>query len=309
VDASPGQPPAAVSVVVPTRDRPGPLARCLSSLRAALREGDELVVVDSASIDPEAVSTTAAEYGAVLIRCDRAGVDRARNTGWRAARCDIVLFTDDDVIVDPGWRDALAAAVAADPDIGFVTGRILPPSGQVPSRDVALKRDEVEERYDASSIGNLGHSASLAMRRSALQRVGGFDEALGAGGRFKAAPEIDLFDRCFAAGMTGRYEPASLAFHDQWRGPRRLLLLEARYGYGNGARIAKLVRTDPARARLVRRDALLGWGLQEVGRELRARHGYPALGVVIRMAATIAGFCRARLVPVVDGHFDSPAER
>jgi hypothetical protein len=88
-----------------------------------------------------------------------------------------------------------------------------------------------------------------------------------------------------------------------------LLVLEARYGYGNGARLAKLVRTDRARARLVRRDALFGWGLHEIGRELRARHTYPALGGMVRMLATVAGFCRARLVPLVDGHFRTSGAR
>jgi glycosyltransferase involved in cell wall biosynthesis len=299
----------AVTVVVPTRDRPAQLATCLASVRAALRDTDELIVVDSASVAAAEVADAAERVGARLIRCDRPGVDRARNTGWRSAAHDVVLFTDDDVVVDAGWRDALASAVVAHRDAGFVTGRVLPPDGQVPSRDVAIKRDETAEAYDEHSVGNLGHAASLAMRRAVLDRVGGFDEALGAGGRFKSAPETDLFDRCLAAGLSGWYEPSALAFHAQWRGPRRLLLLEARYGYGNGARLAKLVRTDRARAKLVRRDAVLGWGLHEVGRELRAGHGYPALGGIIRMLATIVGFGRARLVPVVNGHFHIPDAR
>jgi GT2 family glycosyltransferase len=230
-------------------------------------------------------------------------VSRARNAGWRAATHPIVLFTDDDVVVAEDWRDALATAVVAHQDAGFVTGRVLPQPGQVPSRDVAIKRDEQVEVYDATSVGNLGHSANLGIRRSVLQQVGGFDEALGVGGRFKSSPETDLFDRCFTDGMTGRYEPTALAWHDQWRGPRRLLLLEARYGFGNGARLAKLVRTDRPRARLVGRDALLGWGLREIGRELRLRHGYPAAGALVRLLATGFGFARARMVPVTNGHY------
>jgi glycosyltransferase involved in cell wall biosynthesis len=295
--------PTAVTVVVPTRDRPAQLEACLESLRVTVRDDDELVVVDSASIAGADVAAVATRYDARLVRCDLPGVGRARNAGWRAARHDIVLFTDDDVVVDVGWRDALATAVAAHPEAGFVTGRVLPSPGQVPSRDVAIKREEVVEVFDASSVGNLGHSANLGMRRGVLEQVGGFDEALGAGSRFKSAPETDLFDRCFAAGLAGRYEPAALAWHDQWRGPRRLLLLEARYGFGNGARIAKLVRTDRVRARLVRHDALVGWGVQDVCREVQARHGYPAMGALVRLVATFGGYARARLVPIVDGHF------
>jgi glycosyltransferase involved in cell wall biosynthesis len=249
------------------------------------------------------VAAVAAASGAVLIRCDRPGVGLARNAGWRAATHDIVLFTDDDVVVDSGWRDGLAGTVAAHPEAGFVTGRVLPSPGQVPSRDVAIKREDVAETYDATSVGNLGHSANLGTDRATLERLGGFDEALGVGGRFRSAPEIDLFDRCFAAGLGGRYEPAALAWHDQWRGPRRLLLLEARYGFGNGARLAKLVRSDRRRAGLVARDAFGSWGLAEVWRESKAGHGYPAVGAVVRMLATVTGFVRALPVPVVDGHF------
>jgi glycosyltransferase involved in cell wall biosynthesis len=295
--------PAPVTIVVPTRDRPSQLATCLASVLTSLSDRDELIVVDSASIDSTAVAAVASAVNARLVRCELPGVGRARNAGWRAASHDIVLFTDDDVEVSAGWRDALAAAVVSHPEAGFVTGRLMPKTGQVPSRDVAIKRDDDVEVYDATSIGNLGHSASLGMRRSVLAAIAGFDEALGVGGRFKSAPETDVFDRCFAAGYGGRYEPAAVAWHDQWRGPRRLLLLDARYGFGNGARIAKLMRTDRARGRLVGRDAFVGWGAVEVGRELRARHGYPALGALVRMAATVVGYLRARFVPVIDGHF------
>ncbi|HZY76948.1 MAG TPA: glycosyltransferase, partial [Jatrophihabitantaceae bacterium] len=73
-----------VTVVVPTRDRPGQLETCLASLRAALDESDELVVADSASLDPDAVAAVARGAGATLVRCARPGVGRARNAGWRA---------------------------------------------------------------------------------------------------------------------------------------------------------------------------------------------------------------------------------
>jgi glycosyltransferase involved in cell wall biosynthesis len=289
--------------VVPTRDRPAQLEKCLRSVKAALRPEDELIVVDSASRLGAEVARVAGRCDARLVRCDLPGVGRARNAGWRAASHEVVLFTDDDVVVAADWREALASTVAAHPEAGFVTGRVLPTPGQVPSRDVAIKRDQTVEVYDATSTGNLGHSANMGLRRTALRRVGGFDEALGSGGRFKSGPDTDLFDRCFAAGFGGRYEPAALAWHDQWRGPRRLLVLDARYGFGNGARLAKLVRTDRARARLVGRDALVGWGLAEVGREIRRMHGYPALGALIRLLATAAGFLRACPVPVEAGHF------
>ncbi|HVW81460.1 MAG TPA: glycosyltransferase [Mycobacteriales bacterium] len=287
---------------MPTRDRPQQLASCLASIRTAMAESDELIVVDSASIDAPSVATVAESAGARLVRCELPGVNRARNAGWRAATCEVVLFTDDDVVVEAGWRDALATAVTADGNIGFVTGRILPPGGEQPSRDVAIKRDDVAQSFDASDVGNLGHGASLATRREVLERIGGWDESMGTGGRFGAAPEHDLFDRCFGAGYLGRYEPTALAWHAQWRGPRRLLLLDLRYGYGAGARLAKLWRLDRKRARLVTADYVAG-GLRELTREVRARQGYPSLGTLLRLLAIPVGLARALAVPLVDGHY------
>jgi GT2 family glycosyltransferase len=264
-----------------------------------MREGDELIVSDSASLDAAAVA--AAADGALVVRCERPGVGRARNAGWRAGSRPVVLFTDDDVVVDEGWRDALVAAITDD-DVAFVTGRVLPPAGEAPSRDVAIKRDDRPEWFDADSVGNLGHGASMALRRDVLERLGGWDESMGVGGRFGAAPEHDLFDRCFAAGLVGRYEPSALAWHAQWRGPRRLLALDGRYGYGTGARIAKLLRTDRRRARLVATDYYRA-GRSELWRELRARQGYPALGTLLRLLAVPLGLLRAVVVPLVDGHY------
>lgn len=294
---------APVSVVVPTRDRVPMLARCLASLTAALGAGDELLVVDSASVDAGGVAAVAAAHGARVVRCALPGVDRARNAGWRAAAHDLLLFTDDDVVVDAGWVDAFVASMAEHPEAAFVTGRIETPPGQpVPTRPVATKTELEAEAFDRASVGNLGHSASLAVRRSALEGIGGFDESLGAGGRFRSAPEADLFDRLLAAGCAGRYDPRPLAWHDQWRDADELLHLDWRYGTGNGARLAKLVRTDRVRARFVARDAVWEWGLRQLYDYVRARDRRAAVLVAVRLAATVTGFARALAVPLDAGH-------
>ncbi|MDP9181294.1 MAG: glycosyltransferase, partial [Actinomycetota bacterium] len=71
----------AVSVVVPTRDRPGFLRSCLAAITPLLGPGDELVVVDSASADRAAVAAEVTPP-AVLVRVERPGASRARNAGW-----------------------------------------------------------------------------------------------------------------------------------------------------------------------------------------------------------------------------------
>lgn len=297
---APGPP---VSVVVPTRDRPDMLARCLASVRQSLRAPDELVVVDSASRDADAVAAVARRYGARVVRCDLPGVDRARNAGWPSTSHPLVLFTDDDVVVDPGWASAFARCAHDHPEAAFVTGWIGVPEGQERGYEVAIKDDDEPAVLDRGTRGILGHGASLAVRRDVLVEVGGWDEALGSGGRFESSPEVDLFDRMLAAGRTGRFCPEARAWHDQWRAGTEIVRLHLRYGTGAGARLAKLVRTDRQRFGHVARECLWDWGLVAFGQHLRERDPRRAVVALTRMTGYLLGFVRALVVPVRQGHF------
>ena len=287
----------ALSIVIPTRDRAEMLRRCLTFVAAAAGPDDEVIVVDSASASPVMAD-------ARVVRCDTPGVNRARNAGWRAATNDLIAYVDDDVIVDPGWADAFARAAAAHPAAAFFSGRIgAHTSAPTAHGNVAVKDDAAAAALHSSSRGDLGHGASLMVRSAALAAVGGWDEAMGVGGRFKSSPETDLYDRLFAAGFTGRYEPSARAQHDQWRRPAELIRLDWRYGFGNGARLAKLVRTDRSRAARVASEAVWGWGVRRLGPALRQRNKTDAGRVAARLAGTATGFSRALFTPVRDGHF------
>ena len=239
-----------LSVVVPTRDRPEMLARCLESVVKAMGPEDELIVVDSASKDAKAVEQAAVGFGARVIRTDLPGAGRARNVGWQATGHELVVFVDDDVWVEPGWADAMAERFAHDSDVGFVTGRVEAPEGQQ-SYYVAIKDDPEPALFDRTSRGLIGHSASLAVRRPALEAIGGFDVWFGPGARFRGGDDGDLFDRLFEKGYLCAYEPSALGWHDQWREKAGLVRLNFHSGIGGGGRLAKLLRTDPRRLPVV----------------------------------------------------------
>jgi glycosyltransferase involved in cell wall biosynthesis len=294
-----------VTVVVASRDRPEMVDRCLASVRAALSEpGDELVLVDSASGPAAATSyaETAARHRAKLVRVDRAGVNLARNHGWRAGSAPLVLFTDDDVEVEPGWADAYAASFRAHPEAAFLTGWIAPPE-EGEQDDVAVIDSDEPRVLDRHARGVLGHGASIAVRREALVAIDGWDEAMGAGSRFRAAPEVDLFDRLLHSGRTGRYEPTARARHHQWRTAGQLARLHFRYGLGTGARLAKLARYDRRRLRHAAREAWWEWGVRDLWLATRSRHERRMLIALLRMAGFVVGFLDALGTPVESGHF------
>lgn len=295
-----------VSIIVPSRDRPEKLSRCLAALRAACGPDDQLIAVDSASLDRAAIAAAVAASDAELVRCDLPGVNRARNAGRRAARHTLLAYCDDDVVVSDTWVDAYATAALAHPEAAFITGRLAAQEGDgVAHANVALKDDPTPAVLTRMSRGDLGHGASVLVRAEALDRIGGWDEAMGVGGRFRSSPETDLYDRLFLAGFTGRYEPTVVSFHEQWRNSRELIKLDYRYGFGNGARIAKLVKTDRERARHAAGEAAWGWGLQRLPEPIRNRNKTETARIVVRLAGTVAGFSRGLFARVRDGHYVS----
>jgi glycosyltransferase involved in cell wall biosynthesis len=288
--------------VVPTRDRPAHLDACLTALAAAVRPDDHLVVVDSASRGRD-VAAIAAAHDADVLRCEQPGASRARNAGIRAAEHDLIAFIDDDVRVRAGWAQAIARPFA-DPAVAFVTGRVTAPEHQQDAqRPLALKEDLEGVTLDRFSPAPLGASANLAVRRDALVHVSGFDERLGGGARFGAAEDLDLFDRLLGAGYVGWYEPAAWAEHEQWRDRTAVLRLDLRYGIGLGARLAKLMRSDHARARMALRE--VGWsdGLVPLGRGLRTRHEFEIATAALRIVGTVLGVFWGLGTPVRGGQF------
>jgi len=278
-----------LSVVIATRDRPDHLARCLATLRPLLGPDDELVVVDSASRD-DRTRAVAVEAGATVVRAERPGTSRARNLGWRAARHDLVAFTDDDVAVDAGWPDAMARSLAAG-DTNWVTGWIGVEKFGGGARELNPTMLEVEPaRLDGDYRGPMGASANFGASRAALAAVSGFDERFGPGCWTAAAEDVELFDRLILAGLPGRYDPTVRVFHEQWRTRRDAVTLHWRYGKGMGGRLARLTRRDVRRAAGIGYDVVWSQGLHAAFRCFRARYEFGALLATLRVTGTFVGY-------------------
>jgi len=294
-----------LTVVIPTRDRPLMLERSVASVLASIGPHDEVLVVESASRDPGATAAVARAAGVPCLT-SAVGASAARNLGWHAATADLVAFIDDDVFVAPAWAEALTTCADQHPEAAWIAGRIEVPEGQSPEmRAVSTLKWTAPAALDASTpTGRCGHSANLTVRREALEAIDGFDELLGAGGRLRAAEDVDLIDRLLATGRTGYYEPGALAWHDQWRSRRQLIRLDWSYGFGNGARISKLVRRRGQRDRAWRetKKAVWGWGLQPALISLQEHYETRALSELARVAGTFAGFARGLAYPMEGDH-------
>jgi GT2 family glycosyltransferase len=185
----------AVSVVVPTRDRSDYLRVALDSLAAQdFGEPYETIVVDDASREP------VAPVGVEIVRNDSPqGPNAGRNEGVRRATSDLIVLIDDDVYAPPGWLAALVEGARRHPEAAVVGGPIRArfegpaPRGcgreQPPITTLDLGREDVETK--------LVWSANMALRRSAFELAGPFDESFSTGG-----DEEEWLRRLSAAGGT-----------------------------------------------------------------------------------------------------------
>ena len=220
-----------VSVVVCTRKRPVALRRCLDSLGYMTSELVEIIVVDNAPNSPDVAAVTT---GRERVRCvaeAHPGLSIARNTGLRNAKGSIIAFTDDDAVAHPQWISRLLAAFA-DSDVLCVTGLVLPLELRTRSQ-LAFEfecggfgrnlrgcrfRDQVFRPMIpfGPPVWHIGAGANMAIRRSALDIVGGFDERLGAGAA-GCSEDSEFWYRVLAAGYDCRYEPLAVVFHEHRR--------------------------------------------------------------------------------------------
>jgi GT2 family glycosyltransferase len=195
-----------ISVVVPTRNRAQRLEALLASL--AEQEGPpfEVIVVDNASSDRTLAVVGEADATDAHVRAihlpQPMGPAIARNRGWRSARGELVVFTDDDVVAQPGWLEAIAAAHERDPE-AVIQGRT-EPDPRERDRLSAFARSQ-----SATGPGPWFQTCNIAYPHALLEQLSGFDESF-----WEAAGEdTDLGWRAIEAGARVVYEPAAVNWH------------------------------------------------------------------------------------------------
>jgi GT2 family glycosyltransferase len=235
------------TVVICTRDRPERLRRTLEALRGQTRNHFPMVVVDQSDPADSGLAEEAARDSSLeVVRDGGSGLSRARNIGARCAETEWVAFLDDDCVPEPDWAERLEEELAREPQADIVTGHVeagSPPGDYVPASAFPVERRGLR-RGRFRHPGHIGLGVCMTVRRSAIERLGGWDERLGAGvPRFPAAEDMDFNYRLLREGGSGLVTPAPRARHEQWRSHRELESLQRGYMRGWAGFAAKHVRT------------------------------------------------------------------
>lgn len=223
----------AVTVAICTRGRPDALRRALASVVAQQPPAAQILVIDNAPLDDATEDMVRGEYPQVAYRQEPVpGLDFARNRALIEATEEIVLFVDDDVILEPGSLERLAKAFLDVPQAGACTGRVLALSLNTQgqrlfeanggfergAKRVRLPRDSrrLLHGLPAPRIAwalSVGSGSCLAVRRNVAVFLGGFDEALDLGPVLPGGGDHDMLWRILEAGHEVVYAPDVRARH------------------------------------------------------------------------------------------------
>lgn len=275
-----------VVLAVVTRDRASKFERfLLPSLTHASEEGVRILVVDQ-SVGPE---TRRLVEGLRDVRylTSPPGLSRGRNVAVAASTEPLIVFTDDDVSFPGSWVDDIVAVFERVPAAGVVCGRAMSSTSEL------LPGTAAGTYHWPTSPFGLGSGFNMAFRRAALDAAGPFDEALGAGARYRSGEDTDMLYRIMREGWAVVCSDDISVVHHDWRTGAEQLRLSFSYGLGAGAQTAKHVAMADAAARTIAlREARrhVGWLVRKiatsVARELALQVSF--------LAGLLVGFVRRR---------------
>ncbi|MEM7164001.1 MAG: glycosyltransferase family 2 protein [Planctomycetota bacterium] len=218
-----------ITMIVPTWNRSGVLKEMLDSCcKFDVSNGLtwELIVVDNNSTDDtrEVAESYQDRLPVRVVHEPQQGVSRARNAGFKAALGELIVCTDDDVVLDPNWLQAYRKASHDYPDSMYFGGKIEtrfigdPPEWATtgdPFFNAMLVRFDLGPEPRRLSDKEQPFGPNMAIRRRAFREGARFNENLGrVGTSHVRGCETSIFLELQERGDTGYWIP------DAWVGHR-----------------------------------------------------------------------------------------
>jgi glycosyltransferase involved in cell wall biosynthesis len=232
-----------ISAIICTRDRGASAALAARTVLANSHPCFELIVLDQSTNDltEEALREFEGDPRLRYVRSATRGLGRSRNIALRLARAPLVAFTDDDCRVPANWLEVIATSFARHPRVAVLfsdvdAGEHDPTRGFIPAYKCGGTR-LVRTFWDKCHARAIG--ASMAVRREPILGMGGFDDLLGAGGRFPSCEDADIAVRAIALGHWVLVTEDVSVLHDGFRTWKEGRALARRDWVGTGAAYVK----------------------------------------------------------------------
>ncbi|HZQ84009.1 MAG TPA: glycosyltransferase family 2 protein [Acidimicrobiales bacterium] len=208
-----------VDVAIVTYNAAGDLPACVAALRAQGDAVGRVLVIDNASADGTATVAAGLDGVDVVVNPTNVGYAPAMNQAHAAATAPYLLSLNADAVLQPGYVDALVAALDASPRVGAATGLLVRPGGTVDSTGIELTRAYTARERDGGASPDavvagsapFGVSGAAALwRRAMLDDLGPdpwWDWV------FVYWDDVELCWRARAHGWEFAYVPSARAVH------------------------------------------------------------------------------------------------
>lgn len=238
------------AIIIATRNRGRKIEATLKSILKSKDSSFEVMVIDQSTNKEteEAVKPFLQDGRIQYIYSDIKGTCRARNLGIRESSAPYLVITDDDCILSEDWLPKITAPFEKHPEVGvvFCTVEPLPfdPSeGYTPH--ILFEKNRIIHNPAESFKGigeGLGLGAGMAIRRSFMEQIKGFDQVLGPGSKFPSAEDKDVAIRALYKGWWV-FENAEISvLHDGFRTMEEVRSLTQRDFYGVGGTFGKYLK-------------------------------------------------------------------
>jgi GT2 family glycosyltransferase len=249
-----------ITVVVCTRERPQALATCLDSLLDLDYPRARVLVVDNAPTSG-ATEQVARRFAVDYLLAPVPGLSHARNAAVAAAPGEILAFVDDDEIADRYWLAEVARALAAHPDADVVCGVVVPAELDTPAQawfeqfgghskgrgftPAVFSPATARQQSPLYPLPPFGTGANMVFRPGVIERIGGFDTALGAGTPAMGGEDTLAFCQVLRGGGSIVYQPTAIMRHFHRRDLAGLRSQMIGYGTGLTAHYTSLLLRRP----------------------------------------------------------------
>jgi GT2 family glycosyltransferase len=254
-----------ITVVICTRERPGALARALDSVLAQVYPDFRVLVVDNAPVTgatAEVVRAAALRGKVDYLVEPKGGLSFARNTAVAAAPGEILAWLDDDENADENWLAEVARAFADHPEADVVSGVIVPAELESQaqlwfeqfgghSKGRGFKPDVFSPatahiQSPLYPLPPFGTGANMTFKAGVIERIGGWDTALGAGTPSMGSEDTLAFTQVLIGGGTIVYQPTAVTHHYHRQDFEGLHKQMVGYGSGLTAAYTSLLLHRPA---------------------------------------------------------------
>ena len=171
------QPRPTISLVIPAYNEEAYLPACLDAVMENIAgQALEIIVVDNNSTD--GTKEVVERYpGVTYVFEAEKGITRARQRGFVTAKGNILAYVDADTHPPAGWIDQIWDQFTRCPDLACL-------SGPYSFYDLSGLRNRVSTAWFVAArplysvTGYMMVGGNFAIRRSVLEQMGGFDEAI-----------------------------------------------------------------------------------------------------------------------------------